>query len=327
MISTVIITLPLVGQSSCPERLCETCFPSYANIICQLFKFVKSLIDFFLFLFQYVEGQSIHNLRCIPPMIDFEAKFANTLRLRPQYRKTIEEIKKRRFAPPGCTNFDSAPVDNIWALNVQRCTQGSPIEFTCITTTQKPTTTTSEATTTTTKPETTTTTDSFVFPWHSSSTTEVVGIPSPAAVSPQIPYRTSKPPPYIPPPSPPDTGGGEGHKSSTPTTVHPGDRDTTGAYIPGPGYTGVTGVVPTVLPVASEQSNITTTVISVGAGILALLLIIGLLFLCRYVYFFIYFINMIILYFKTHFDHPSNVTFQMSEWSIQKRTDGPRYIV
>ena len=210
-------------------------------------------------------------------MIDFEAKFANTLRLRPEFRRIMENIKKRRFAPPGCQNFDSSPVDNIWALNVQRCTQGSPVEFHCITTTQAPTTTTTtEATTTTTRPETTTTTDSFIVPWRSSTTTDVGGVPSPATVSPRVTYRTSKPPSsHIPPPSPPDTGVG-GDKSTT--TIHPGDQDTTGAYIPDP---SVTGIVPTVEAVVSKESNITTTVISIGAGIVGLLLIIGLLFLCR----------------------------------------------
>ena len=229
-------------------------------------------------------------------MIDFEAKFANTLRLRPEFRKIMEDIKKRRFAPTGCQNFDSSPVDNIRALNVQRCTQGSPVEFHCITTTQAPTTTT-EATTTTTRPETTTTTDSFIIPWRSS--TNVGGIPSPATVSPRVTYRTSKPPSsHIPPPSPP-VGGGD--KSTT--TIHPGDQDTTGAYIPDP---SVTGVVPTVEAVVSKQSDITTTVISVGAGILGLLLIIGLLFLCRYVHFFVHFIGLFTSHYRMHHNCPGH---------------------
>ena len=88
-------------------------------------------------------------------------------------------------------------------------------------------------------------------------------------------FRTSRPPPSAPSPPTPDSGGGK-------TTVHPGDQDTSGAtYIPFPKSTGV---IPTVQAVVSRQSDITITVISVGAGLLILLLIIGLLFLCRYVF-------------------------------------------
>ena len=229
------------------------------------------------FSFQYVEGQGVHNLQCIPPMIDFEAIFENTLRLRPQFRNTIEEIKRRKFKPPDCTEFNTAVVDNIWALNVQRCTQGSPIEFQCITTSTSTTTTSTTSTTTTTTTTTrrpTTTTD-FKYPWQWSSTTiKVGGVPSPATVSP-VTFRTSRPPPSAPSPPTPDSGGGR-------TTKHPGDQDTSGAtYIPLP---TPTGVIPTVEAVVSRQSDITVTVISVGAALLGLLLIIGLLFLCRYVF-------------------------------------------
>ena len=221
--------------------------------------------------FQYVEGQGVHNLRCIPPMIDFEAIFANTLRLRPQFRNTIEEIKRRKFKPPDCNEFNTGPVDNIWALNVQRCTQGSPVEFQCITTS---TSTTTSTTTTTTTRRPTTTTD-FKNPWQRSSTTTTVGgVPLPPTVSP-VTFRTSRPPPSAPSPPTSDSGGGR-------TTVHPGDQDTSGAtYIPFP---SPTGVIPTVEAVVSRQSDITVTVISVGGALLGLLLIIGLLFLCRYVF-------------------------------------------
>ncbi len=217
------------------------------------------------FLLQYVYGEGIYNIPCIPPLPDFEAAFSNTLRLRPQFRARINAIKRQRFMPQGCYDVNTGPVDNIWALNVQRCTQGTYIQFQCIYTTSSPAPTPSDSSPSS-RGSTTPRDGGYIFPWSSekeTSATEVRGLQSPPTVSPGVEYRTSRPP----------DGGGQG------STPHPDSATSPGVHIPSP--PGVTPVVAENL--SSASSNTITIVISVGAAVLGLMLIIGLLLLCRYV--------------------------------------------
>ncbi len=265
-------------RSACfPDVLCLRsrwqCFDLRWYMHC---RWISSLHRRFVCPLQLVSGQGIYNIPCIPPLPDFASRFPNTLRLRPEFRARLDAIKRRRFLPDGCYDFDTSPVDNVWALNVQRCTQGTYIQFQCIytTTTREPTTTTtSTAGTTTTESRWGTSTRDRSKPSSRGTTTEVKGIPSPATVRPVDDYRTSRPPPTKDK-DPPDFPGDREWKTST-TTQGPGDKDTSGPpYIP-----GVTPVVSAKKTPGSPDTKI--IVISVGAGVLGLILIIGILLLCR----------------------------------------------
>ncbi len=241
---------------------------------------------------QYYGINNAHLVPCPPAFPDFEAIFANTLRYRPEFRAKLEELKWQYYQPPNCT-YSPTVMQNLGFINYQRCTTNSYLELECFYTTPEPTTTTTEATTSTQQPTTTikttaqrtttvdrgiiggrTTTPSYWWTWPPSSTERggdrgsTWRRPSSTAAPPWPPVQQETP----------AGGRGQAGYDHSASTAQPEDQDTEGVIIPGP---GITGVIPTVAAVVHKKDNFTTIIISIGAGILGLMLIIGLIFFCR----------------------------------------------
>ncbi len=260
--------------------------------------FLQIMNLFFHFYFQLSGGQyyginNAHLVPCPPAFPDFEAIFANTLRYRPEFRAKLEELKWQYYQPPNCT-YSPTVMQNLGFINYQRCTTNSYLELECFYTTPEPTTTTTEATTTSTQEPTTTikttqqrttTEDKGIIGGRRTTTPWWTWTPSstergdrgstwrrpPSTAAPALPPVQQESPT-------PRWGGGQAGGDHSASTAQPEDQDTEGVIIPGP---GVTGVIPTVAAVVHKKDNFTTIIISIGAGILGLMLIIGLIFFCR----------------------------------------------